>query len=151
MSRSCGIPDLIHIKNESHLGMDWTRGDRSRGVGAHLGPAPCCLDGNPPQEYPGMSRNKLVLFIRTRISRLEASQHLITQKEPGPRSTLGEVDLGKPVVQTAALLAEQVQLVQNRVLPGIISWVLVEQKDRGTVSHKSLSQSITDLKGWVRI
>lgn len=27
MCRSCGIPDLIHIKNESHLGMDGTRGD----------------------------------------------------------------------------------------------------------------------------
>lgn len=32
MCRSCGIPDLIHIKNESHLGMDGTRGDRSRGA-----------------------------------------------------------------------------------------------------------------------
>ena len=31
MCRSCGIPDLIHIKNESHLGMDGTRGDGSRG------------------------------------------------------------------------------------------------------------------------
>lgn len=53
MCRSCGIPDLIHIKNESHLGMDGTRGDGSRGP---LGPAPCCLDGNPPQEYPGMKK-----------------------------------------------------------------------------------------------
>lgn len=61
MCRSCGIPDLIHIKNESHLGMDGTRGDGSRGP---LGPAPCCLDGNPPQEYPGMSRNRVILFIK---------------------------------------------------------------------------------------
>lgn len=74
MSRSCGIPDLIHIKNERHLGMDGTRGDRSRW--APNGPAPCCLDGNPPQEYPGMSRNRVILFIRMSISRLEALQHL---------------------------------------------------------------------------
>lgn len=66
MRRSCGMPDLIHIKNESHLGMDGTRGDGSRGP---LGPAPCCLDGNPPQEYPGMSRNRVILSIRMSISR----------------------------------------------------------------------------------
>ena len=74
MCRSRGIPDLIHIKNESHLGMDGTRGDGGgvRGKpnqrGAHaLGPAgrrSVGLHGglyprkpgtwNPPQEYPSI-------------------------------------------------------------------------------------------------
>lgn len=55
MSRSCGIPDLIRIKNESHLGMDGTRGDRSRLGGARSGPAPCCLDG---KSSSGVSRDE---------------------------------------------------------------------------------------------
>lgn len=55
MSRSCGMPDLIRIKNESHLGMDGTRGDRSRLSGARSGPAPCCLDG---KSSSGVSRDE---------------------------------------------------------------------------------------------
>lgn len=44
LCRSRGIPDLVHIKNEGHLGMDGTRNDvEPRGP---LGPASRCLDGS---------------------------------------------------------------------------------------------------------
>ncbi|KAI9519206.1 hypothetical protein NQZ68_030738 [Dissostichus eleginoides] len=58
MRRSCGIPDShSHKEGES----SWHgRDKRRRFTDGHLGPAPCCLDGNPPQEYPGMSRNRVI-------------------------------------------------------------------------------------------
>lgn len=51
--------------------------------------------------------------------------------EPGHRSARREADLGEPVVQTAALLAEHMQLLQRRVLPGALGRVLLGHKDRG--------------------
>ena len=68
-----------HARPRSHK--EWEsswhgRDERRRSTGGHLGPGPCCLDGNPPQEYPGMSRNRLILFVRMSISRWEALQHL---------------------------------------------------------------------------
>ena len=62
-------------------------------------------------------------------------------EEPGPRSAAGEADLRDPVVQTAALLTEQVQLLQSRVLPGALSGVLFtqeeEEEEEGLAPHVS--------------
>jgi len=55
-----------------------------------------------------------------------------------PRSAPGEADLRNPVVQTAALLTEQVQLLQSRVLPRAVGRVLFRQKKESGLSDKFL-------------
>lgn len=90
-----------------------------------------------------MSRNSVILFIRMSISRLRSFTASEQREEPSPRSTPGEADLGNPVVQTTALLTEQVQLLQSWVLPRPLSWVLYKQGEERGFSHMVLSESIT--------
>lgn len=81
-----------------------------------------------------MSRNALILLTRMTISTKEALRLL--SSGTGTGSALGEADLRNPVVQAAALLAEQVQLLQSRLLPGPVSGVLFRQDSR----HESLTR-----------
>lgn len=137
MCRSCGIPDLIHIKNESHLGMDGTRGDGSRG-------APRAGSALPGRESSsGVSRDEKKQghpVHKDEYFQIRCFTATEQREEPSPRSTPGQADLRNPVVQTAALLTEQVQLLQSRVLPGTFSWVLFTQEEGGDVSHMFLSK-----------
>lgn len=89
--RSRFMPDLIHRKNESHLGMDRYESRRFTGRGPLSflqqrgpGPALCCLDQNPPQEYPGMKRNRVTLQVRMSISRQKDSQMLNLRSDQRP-------------------------------------------------------------------
>lgn len=91
MCRSRFMPDLIHRKNESHLGMDRYESRRFTGRGPLSflqqrgpGPALCCLDQNPPQEYPGMKRNRVTLQVRMSISRQKDSQMLNLRSDQRP-------------------------------------------------------------------
>ena len=62
------------------------------------------------------------------------------ERSRGPSSALGEADLRDPVVQTPALLAEQVQLFQSGVLPRPVGRVLFKRGGRGGVNHMYLTK-----------
>ena len=121
------MPDLVHIKNESHLGMDGTRGDGSRGP---LLGAGAVLPGR--ESSSGVSRDEQKHVHPDhqdeyfQIRSFTASEQ---ERSRSPRSAAGEADLRDPVVQTAALLTEQMQLLQSRVLPRAVSWVLFKQEE----------------------
>lgn len=125
---------LVHIKNERHLGMDGTRGDGSRrrgGVGGGGPPrAGAVLPGREPSSGGSRDEQKQGHPVHQgeyfQIRSFTASR---AREEPRPGSALGEDDLGHPVVHIAALLAEQVQLLQSGVLPRPFGWVLFRQEE----------------------
>lgn len=102
----------------------WTGQEATVARGGPLGPAPRRPDwesssGVSAGDEPG----------RPHRDERFPSMGSFTERSPIFASASGEADLGDPVVQTPALLAEQVQLLQRGVLPSPVHrWVLLRQE-----------------------
>lgn len=127
MGRSRGMPGLVHIKKEDHLGMEGTRNDgtvrRKATSGLHAPPILDCIRASSEAFRDVKINHHHPLFKGCMYFHQGLPSHSC-EKSSISRSANWQSDLWKPVVGAAAFFAEHVQLLQSWVFPRTISRTL---------------------------